>query len=146
MNQEYIKKNVEQLQDISKNPQKFFTDIQEKNVAFAQEVKTLLEHAPQETSAYIQEQQQKLQEFNSELISLFSKQPVDWQAIGTSWFNYQTEQFNSYLEKTREQNEKFQHLVSQYAQDTPIEHVVNETQAQVKKATNRVARTAKSAR
>lgn len=121
--QELINQSVQQFQEFTKNPEKAFRDFQNAQQAFLKEVQLVAQAAPAKTQEYFKKQQEEIIELQKSLGDSLKQTPADWQNIGKIWFDFQTKQFNSYLEEVKEQNEVFQKLVAHFAKEIPSETV-----------------------
>jgi hypothetical protein len=112
---EQLKKNTEQFQQSLQNPQGFWLDLQEKQKAFTQELQQAMLEIPTQASSYIKDQQEKAQALNTQLTSLFTKQPADLTAVTKVLVDQTQANVTYHVEKTKENAQKLQELVQKFA-------------------------------
>lgn len=103
---------LDKLQQFTTNPQQAIKDLQETNKVFLENVQNLVKETPEQTQKYLKEQQEIVEQLNKNLYSALKETPADWEKIGKMWFDFQTNQFTSYLNEVKKQNEYFQSLIS----------------------------------
>lgn len=110
-----IKKNTQDLQEFLQNPQKFWTDLQEKNKSFTQDLQQFFSTIPNETSAYFKEQQEKAQELNTHITELLNKTPADVSSVTKAVLEHTQANVAAYVEKTKETTQKLQDIVKKHS-------------------------------
>lgn len=111
---EQFNKNMTAFTDFWKFPEVNFNQFQVKQLEILQQLQKTLTEIPVKTTDYINDQQQKLQSLNSQVLELLQKQPADLENIVKLVSQHAQDNTTYHVEKTKENIEQLKKLVTNY--------------------------------
>lgn len=139
MTQAYLEKNIEQLNQLSAEPQKIFRQLQEAHQQFLTNLTNVFGELPTASQNYFVEQQEKTRKLQEKINDTIKKNPNDWAQVGNILLNHQSEQFSEHLKQLKENTTKFQKLFAPYNNiELPmmVKDFVEQSRDEFTKATN----------
>lgn len=139
MTQAYLEKNIEQLNQLSAEPQKIFRQLQEAHQQFLTNLTNAFGELPNASQNYFLQQQEKAKKLHEKISDTVKNNPNDWSQVGNILLNYQSEQFSENLKQLKENTTKFQKLFAPYNNvELPmmVKDLVEQSRDEFTKATN----------
>lgn len=113
---ENFNKNMNAFTDFWKFPEVNFNQFQNKQLEILQQLQKTLTEIPTKTNEYVNDQQQKLQSLNTQVLESLQKQPADFENIIKLVSQHAQDNTTYHVEKTKENIEQLKKLVTDYNQ------------------------------